>query len=112
MFQCKQRSVIIEIEKGRRKREMLNYEKYREIQTDLLQLLRCEEDKEKATERYCQENNLIIFEGFIFDDWKNTIVLRLINDVAAGVQLHLVELPFEMELHRKLKEGKGKINGR
>lgn len=94
--------------KRKEEKGMLSYEKYREIQTDLLQLLRDEEDKKKATERYCQENNLIIFEDFIFDDWKNTIVLRLIDDKIEGPHIHLVELPYEAEFMKKYKEGRGK----
>ena len=38
------------IRKRKEEKGMLSYEKYREIQTDLLQLLRYEEDKKKATE--------------------------------------------------------------
>ena len=87
---------------------MINYERYREIQAELLEQIRDEKDTAATVERYCKENNLILYKDFIFDDWQNTIVLRLIDDEAAGVHIHLVELPFEMELHRKLKEGKGK----
>lgn len=91
---------------------MLNCENYRQVQTDLLNYLKDKKDRKEATERYCQENNLILFQDFIFDDWQNTIVLRIIDDEIEGLHIHLVELPFKMELHRKLKEGKGNNNGR
>lgn len=94
--------------KRKEEKGMLNYEKYREIQTELSEQIKDGIDVQETVKRYCKENELIIYNDFIFDDWNNTIVLRLIDDMAAGVHIHLVELPFEVGLHRRLKEGRGK----
>lgn len=86
---------------------MFNHEKYRTIQSELLEFLKDKQDKHKAAEFYCKDRRLIFFKDFIFDDWKNSLVLRIINDKIEGLHIHLVELPFQAEFMKNYKSGKG-----
>lgn len=80
---------------------MYGREEYRKLQADLSANLRGKRNYDKAISEYCKKKKLIVENGFIFDDWNNTMALKIVDERPAWYSLDIVELPFPMEFMKQ-----------